>query len=526
MNRRHRRILLNSVLTGLVGLSALAASAGDRPRLVVGIMVDQLRTDYVEYLRGLFGTDGFRLLADSGVYFRDIRYASTPSDALEATVAAATGSAPYRNGVTGAERFDPVRLKAVKTLADPKGGDETYTPEPIRVSTLSDEIMIDGAGLGLVYSLATDAQTAVALAGHSGTGAFWVSPATGRWTATTYYGAPPQPVSLRNMQAPLSARIDTMQWKPLLELDRYPGLPEQKRYYPFRHTFPRRDRDVYARWNSTPLANAEVTTLAIDFLRSLKVGSRGKTIDVLNLGYTLAPYKHVSDGDYRLELQDAYLRLDRQLARLFAAIRQYVGMDNTLVYLISSGRYDDATADDAKYRLPGGTFSAKRAVSLLNSYLTALHGQADYVKGYHGGHIYLNSKAIESRGVKLSDAAREARDFLRKMSGVSNAYTLADIQDGNDAETAALRAGIDPKTGGDVVILFAPGWSVADDTVFPVQTKQIRTGTPLAPAFILAPGTQARTISTPVAAEAVAPTVSQILRIRSPNGSTERPVAL
>ncbi len=520
-----RRQLLTGLLTSLVGLTTLAGTHSARPRLVVGIMVDQLRTDYVEYLRGLFGDDGFKLLTDSGTYFRDIRYASSPKDAVAATVGIATGTSPSRNGVAATRRYDPQLMKPVDALAQDGNGD-SYSPEAIRVSTLSDEIMIDGAGLSLVYGIAADPQTAVALAGHSGTGAYWINPHTGQWTTSSYYGAPPQPVSLANMQRSLSLRIDTMQWKPILSLDDYPGLPEQKRYYPFRHLFPRKDRDVYSRWSSTPLANAEVTGLAIDFLRSLKVGSRGKTIDVLNIGYTLAPYKHVKDGDYRLELQDAYIRLDKQLGRLVDAIRQYVGLDNTLIYLVSSGYYNDAIADDPKYRIPGGEFSAKRAVSLLNSYLTAMHGQGDYVSGYYGGHIYLNHKTLEAKGISPEQGATEAGNFLAKMSGIDAAYTLADIRSGTDATARNIQAGIDAKTAGDIVLLFSPGWNITDDTRFPNDTQPTRTGATLSPAFILGGSAPARVIDTPVSAEAIAPTISQILRIRSPNGSSERPLAL
>lgn len=520
-----RRQLLTGLLTGLVGLTTLAGTHSIRPRLVVGIMVDQLRTDYIEYLRGLFGNDGFKLLTDSGTYFRDIRYAATPSDAVVATVGLATGSTPSRNGVASAMRYDPQLLKPVETLSDGQVS-LTYSPEGIRVSTLSDEIMIDGAGLSLVYAIAPDAQTAVALAGHSGNGAYWISPTTGKWTGTSYYGAEPQPVNIANMQHSLPSRIDTMQWKPLLSLDDYPGLPEHKKYYPFRYMFPRKERDVYSRWSTTPLANTEVTSLAIDFLRALKVGSRGKTIDVLNLGYTLAPYKYVKDGDYRLELQDAYLRLDRQLGRLIAAIRKYVGLDNTLIYLVSTGYYDDATKDNPKYKIPGGDFSAKRAISLLNSYLTALHGQDDYVSGYYKGHIYLNHKALDSKGISPEQGAAEASDFLSKMSGIDAAYTLADIRSSSDSRAADLYPGIDLKTAGDVVLLFSPGWNVTDDTRFPSTTQPTRTGAPLSPGFILGASTPVRVIDTPVKAEAIAPTISQILRIRSPNGSSERPVAL
>lgn len=104
----------------------------------------------------------------------------------------------------------------------------------------------------------------------------------------------------------------------------YPGLPAQKRYYPFRHTFPSSGRDVYRQFAASPKANTEVTDLAIDYINTLRMGSRGDAIDMLCVGLTAAPFKYVKDGDYRLELADTYLRLDRDIERLLHAVDKAV----------------------------------------------------------------------------------------------------------------------------------------------------------------------------------------------------------
>lgn len=92
-----------------------------------------------------------------------------------------------------------------------------------------------------------------------------------------------------------------MRWEPAMDIGLYPGIPAQKRYYPFRYTFPTNDKDAYRRWSASPMANREVTDIAIDYLKQLKAGSRGDAIGVLGIAYTAAPFKYVKDGDYRLE---------------------------------------------------------------------------------------------------------------------------------------------------------------------------------------------------------------------------------
>ncbi|MDE6400639.1 MAG: alkaline phosphatase family protein, partial [Muribaculaceae bacterium] len=367
-----------------------------------------------------------------------------------------TGAYPRQTGVAAAMVYNPEKAELLAALNDPSTTGnfttEKYSPAGLRVSTISDEIAIDGAGLAAVYAVAPDAQQAIIMAGHAGNSAFWINDNTGKWATTTYYRDTPKTMSQRNYSNSISSRIDTMQWKPALPLSRYPGLPAQKRMYDFRHTFSMADRNVYRTYAGSPLVNTEITDVAIDYLKDLNIGNRGDAIDMLNLAYTAAPFKNVKDGDFRLELEDSYVRLDGQLSRLFDAIDKYVGLDNTFIYLSSTGYYDDAVVDDPKYRIPTGDFSVKRALSLLNSYLSAKYGNGDYVDTYSRGHVYLDHKQIESRQLNLDEVAREARDFLVRMSGVSDAFTMDDIMSSALPGMEAIRLGTDPKTGGDIVL--------------------------------------------------------------------------
>lgn len=517
--------LVTSVIFGLVTINTVIMADPTRPRLVVGIVVDQLRTDYVEYLSSLFGEKGFRRLMKDGKYIRNIDFRSEGIDAVSATAVAYTGAYPNANGVMGAACWSPEKKTPLRPLNDPSQvgnfTTETFSPSALRLSTVSDEVMIDGAGVSAVYSIAPDPQQAVIMAGHAGTSAVWINENTGKWATTAYYKDVPMPMSTRNYNSPLSVRIDTMAWRPLLPLDRYPGIPAQKKYYPFRYHFPTSDRSVYRMFASSPLVNNEVTDLAVDYISQLNLGNRGDAIDMINLGLTAAPYKYVKDGDFRLELEDTYIRLDGQIGRLLDVIDAKVGLDNTLVFVTSTGYYDDASADDPKYRIPSGEFSVKRALSLLNSYLSAKYGNGDYVDAYFDGHVYLDHKNIENAKLRPEDVAADARGFLCRMSGVSEAFTLTDILSPAD-NLETLRLAVDPKTCGDIILRFAPGWTVVDDSRYPTEKYPVRYSSPLTPAFLMGPSVDACVIDTPVDAAVLAPTVCGVMRIRSPNGASRR----
>lgn len=521
------------MLCGLATMNVAVQAAHDevaRPRLVVGIVVDQLRTDYIEYLQNFFSERGFKRLMKDGAYMRDVDFKVKGLDAASATAMLYTGAYPANTGVASAMVYDPATKKVQPALSDPKTmgnfTNDSYSPENLRLSTLSDELAVDGLGLSSIYSFASDPQLAIIMTGHAGTGACWINDNTGNWATTTYYKNLPAPVSARNYSYSVASRLDTMQWKPSIPIEKFPGLPQQKKIYPFRHMFPRSDREAYRRFSASPMGNAEVTDVAIECLKKMKIGSNGNAVDMLNVGYTVAPYKYITDGDFRAELTDSYLRLDGQLVRLFEAIDKYVGADNAVIWLSSTGYFDDAVVDDKKYRIPSGEFSMKRAESLLNSYLSALHGNADYVVAFRDSHLYLDHRILEEKKLDVSDVVADARGFLAKMSGVSDAFTLYDILSPSTPEEESLRLSVDPKRGGDIFVTFNPGWTVVDDIEYPTTSYPVRETPVLSPAFIMGGGVAPQKISTPVDATALAPTVSSILRIRSPNGASSKPILL
>lgn len=522
--------LITTVICGLVGINTILAADPSRPKIVVGIMVDQLRTDYMESLQNLFGEKGFKKLMKEGAFLRNVDFKVGGLDRASGTAMIYTGSYPRQNGVASSMVYDPGRHDMVAALNDPTSignfTTETYSPTALRFSTVGDEIAIDGAGLGAVYAIAPDPQQAIIMAGHAGNSAFWINDNTGKWATTTYYRDSPRSLTQRNYTNSISSRIDTMKWKPALPLSSYPGLPAQKRISDFNHKFSLADRDVYRMYAGSPLVNDEVTDVAIDYLKDLGIGKRGDVIDMLNVAYTAAPYKYVKDGDFRLELEDSYVRLDGQLSRLFDAIDKYVGLDNAFIYVASTGYYDDAVIDDPQYRIPTGDFSVKRALSLLNSYLSAKYGNGDYVDTYSNNHVYLDRRQIEEHKLELREVAQEARDFLVRMSGVSDAYTMNDIMSSALPGMEALRLSTDPKTGGDIVLEFNPGWRVVNDTKFPNDVKVVRSSMVLTPVLMMGGDLMPQVIDVPVDATSIAPTVTQVLRIRSPNGAASKPLPL
>lgn len=523
---------VSTVLVGMVAINAAVQAASHptgEPKLVVGIVVDQLRTDYIEFLQSYFGERGFKRMMKDGVYMRNVDFKVNDLDAASATAMLFTGAYPSQTGVASAMVFNSESGKMQPTLTDTKTlgnfTNDSFSAEGLLLSTVADQLAAANDGLSAIYSFAADPQQSIIMSGHAGTSACWINNTSGNWATSTYYKPLPNALTSRNYGTPLANRIDTMQWKPSLDLKQYPGLTPQKRLYPFRYTFPRSDREVYLRFSASPLGNREVTDAAIECIKQLKIGSNINATDMLNVAYTVAPYKYASSDDTRVENMDAYLRLDKQIGRLLDAVDKYVGAGNAVIWLSSTGYYDDAVVEDKKYRIPSGDFSMKRAKSLLNSYLSAMYGNADYVAAFRDKHLYLDHKILESKKLDLNKVVSDARTFIIRMSGVADAYTIDDILSPSTPELESIRLGFDPKTGGDIVIEYTPGWNVVNDLEFPEVSKPVGKTQILSPAFVVAPGVSPKVISSTVDAVSLAPTIANFLRIRGPNGARAKPMA-
>ena len=540
MPTKKKRSILSSRIAGLLVASVVTMAlsgqtAPKRPSLVVGIVVDGLSLGQIELLKEYFGTDGIRRLLNEGVTITDVDYGSV-LDPTAATALIYTGASPSVSGIDAETIFDRDTRRTSLTLSDPSTignfTTETLSPRVMRVSTIGDELRIATGGLGHVYTISPAASQAIVMTGHNGNSGFWINDVNGKWATTTFYKDVPTAIQSRNHRESLDMRLDTMAWSNSMAVGKYPDMPSYKKLFNFRHSFQRNDPQRISKFKHTPLANGEVTDIAGEYLRSMNMG-RGENIDMLNLSMTVSPYLYSNDPDVRMEQMDSYLRLDRQLAGLFKAIdTSGPGMNNTLVFITGTPAPAKRRKDDEKWDIAAGEFSPRRAIALLNMYLIARHGNGEWVIGFHNNQFFLNQNLITERDKNLQEMRRDAADFLSRMSGIAEAYTLDDVVAGKAVETTVVpRRNINTETAGDIFAAIMPGWDITDDGSANPQNGDYpvtqRLTAAVSPAFLLAPTLlQPQIITTPVDARVIAPTVSSILRIRSPNAAMLPPLRL
>ncbi|MEG0039086.1 MULTISPECIES: alkaline phosphatase family protein [Bacteroides] len=517
--------LLTSLITVLTFTGLQAQPLPATPKLVIGLTIDQLRTDYLEAFSSLYADKGFKRLWRDGRVFRNAEYTFNTIDRASAMAAIYTGTTPSMNGIVGNQWLDIKTLRPVECVDDPNfmGNytEENSSPSQLLTSTIADELRIATRSQGLVYAIAPFREAAIIAAGHAGNGAYWLNPNTGKWCSTTYYTEFPWWVSQYNDRQAIDFRIKDLTWTPVHPVERYSFLPEW-RSDAFKYNMDDNRRNKYRRFITSPFVNDEVNALTKELLEKTAIGKDGVT-DMLSLTYYAGNYDHKTSQECAMELMDTYVRLDQSIATLLDLVDKKVGLQNVLFFITSTGYVDGDGADQGLYRIPGGEFHMKRCAALLNMFLTATYGEGQYVEAYHDLQIYLNHKLIEQKQLNLKEIQDKSADFLIQFSGVNEVYSANRLLLGAwTPEIHLIRNGFHRKRSGDLLIDVLPGWTIINEST---STNQIvRNAHIPAPLIFLGSSVKPAVIETPVTIDRLAPTLTHVMRIRAPNACTSTPL--
>lgn len=524
--KQYRLLSTIVVLFAIAGTSA--QSTTQVPSLVVNIIIDQLRSDYMDAFTPLYGQGGFQRLKEQGRFYSQAEYPFNSPDRASAIACLMTGTSPYANGIVGNRWLDRQTLLPVFCVDD-----ETYpgimtsdksSPKHLAVSTISDELKISSEGKSLVYSIAPTREAAILGAGHAGNGAFWIDDWTGKWATTCYYDNYPSWATHYENHSSLGSRIDDILWEPLNEdvvNFHYFISNNQKKSKPFSHKF--KSNRKFREFKATACVNDEVNLFAKETIKGAGLGQDAIT-DMLTLTYYAGAYDHLSAKQYGMEMQDTYARLDRQLEDLFNFIDEKIGISKTLFVVTSTGHFEsEEVMDLSKYRIPTGVFSITKAQALLNMYLIAVYGPGNYVETAIDNQIYLNLKLIENRNLNLAEVLDRCSAFLIQLSGVKDIYSSQRLTLGAwTPGISKLHNAYNPKCSGDILIQVSPGWLLNnEDTHDQMLCRESYLNFPL---FFLGVDVEAEKVRIPVSIDHVAPTIAQTLRIRAPNACPQAPL--
>jgi len=424
--------------------AAFASAYNAHPKLIVVIVIDQFRGDYLERYRDQFGDGGFRVFLDRGAYFTDCNYdyANTRTAPGHATLF--TGSYTSGHGIVANEWWDPQKKKRVTSVEDDTtklvGVGKTgvgASPHNLLSDTLGDEMKLATGGKARVFAISLKDRAAVLPAGFSGDAAYWIDPKSGDWITSTYY-RPDLPGWVRNFNGSHRAeKFWNREWR---DKDGDGDM--------LGSTAPRNGKDgapasFYEVVGSTPFANDYQLEFAKELVLYEKLGA-GPATDLLVISLSANDILGHQVGPDSPQMRSMALELDRSLAEFFGFLGHQIGMAN--VWLALSADHGVAPLPEfAKtLRLPAANLDAKALREQINSLLAKQYAKkADYVVDLDYPLAWLNEEAFagavarHSAGHKESDAEADAGEAM-KQAGLAGYFTKSQLARG---ETPATEIG-------------------------------------------------------------------------------------
>jgi len=531
-----RNIVIAIAFT-LISSVALA----DRPALILQITVDQLRADMVWRNADRFGAGGYRYLLDEGTVYTDARFrhATTVTAVGHATLA--TGSSPRQHGIVANDWWDRGNRRVLNNVEDPsapyvagsQGEGPGRSPRNLIGSTFSDELVLASDGKSRAFGVSTKDRGAILLAGHRGE-AYWYSIVTGDYVTTTWY-ARELPGWVRDWNARRPADSYSGQtWNLLGDAGDYFFADRDDRSYEvprggMGNRFPHRmseadDPDFFKDLRYTPWADEMTLSFTLALLEAEEVGQRGHT-DFLSISFSATDYIGHAFGPNSLEAEDNVLRLDRLLARLFSAVDEAVGLDNTLIVLSADHGVQVAPEYAAEHGLPSGRIGTNSMRDVLNTALAKrFDTQEALIAAFKKPSLYLDYAALERAGIARLAAESALAEEVLRLEGVSLALTRSQLLlDRGAPDTPflqAVRNSFHPDRSGDVYVVTDPFWYFGSSPRGNAATHgTVHNSDRHVPLLFTGPGINKMTVHRRVAPRDVAPTLSAIMGVAPPSGS-------
>lgn len=488
------------------------------PRMVVNVTIDGLRSDLLDAFMPLYGDKGFKRLMGEGRVYNHVQYPNDNVNRASSVATLATGAVPYDHGIISRQWFNRATLRPLYCVADESAGGlgttERLSPRNLNVSTIGDELKVATDGKAMVYAFAPSSDAAILSAGHAADGAFWIDSQTGQWVGTSYYAQTlPSWVEMLNRDG-LASQLASTTWTPCTELSgNYCYFLSGGVKQPFAHKF--KGPHAYSAFATSALVNEYVSSLAIQCLKYTTIGL-DEVPDYVAMTLYAGGFDNKPLTECAMEVQDAYVRLDKVIADFISETDEKLGKGNTLFVITSTGTADEENADLAKYRIPSGEFNINRTANLVNMMLMAIYGQGNYVEATYENQIYLNHKTISDKQLNMTEVLDRCQELLLQSEGVKDAYSSQRLLMG--AWTPGInkiRNSYNPRLSGDILVQVAPGWRLINESSN--HNRLVRESYLDFPLFFWGAGVKSGTIDTPVTTDCVAATLATIMRIRAPN---------
>lgn len=515
-----------------------------KPKLVVGIVVDQMRYDYITRFYNHYGEGGFKRMITEGFNCKNNHFNYAPTSTGPGHASVHTGTTPATHGIIGNNWYDKENDETVYCA-----GDDSYTsvgttsdagqmsPHRMRVTTVSDELRLHTQMRGKTIAIALKDRGAVIPGGHTANAAYWFyGDDEGKWISSTYYMSE-LPTWVADFNTSGAAQSYKRAWTTIKDISTYTESgPDNNAYEGLLEgesapTFPHNSTNLLDKDKNfeiikgTPFGNSITADFAIEALDKEELGMDEDT-DFLAISFSSTDYVGHKYGVNSKEIQDTYLRLDADLERLLTALDKKVGEGEYTVFLSADHGAVEVPTYLKDMKIPAGYVDYSTIKTKFSDFLKYKYGTEDIVKNFSNLQIFLDHNIIKNLDLDVKQVQEDiAKEYLG-YEFIDRVYTGDQMWQNEYTRGIPyiLQNGYNQKRSGDVLLVLKPGFISYGKTGSTHGSPQIYdTHVPL---LFFGKGIKKGSTVERTEIPDIAPTISALLGISFPSGSTGKPISV
>ena len=447
-----------------------------KPKLVIGLVVDQMRWDFLYRFSAKYSSNGFKRLLNQGFSFENTFINYTPTYTAPGHACIYTGSVPAIHGIVGNNWFDKRTGKNIYCTDDstvlPVGSSSRagkMSPDNLWASTITDELKLSNNFKSKVIGIALKDRGAILPAGHSANAAYWYDDVIGKFITSSYYmKAMPEWVNSFNNKD-LPSVYMTKDWNTLFNLDKYTLSTEDDKAYevPIQGetttVFPHRMSEIkagkYSAFKYTPYANTYTFDFAKAAIENEKLGS-GTVTDFLAVSISSTDYIGHNFGPNSVEIEDTYYRLDKDIADFLTYLDNKLGKGNYLFFLTADHGVAHIPAFLNEHKIPAGTFDDYALLSEINKSISEEFGINNIIQNVQNYQLYINTTEIEKKGKDAAAIKHSIIKLLKTKPYIINAFETDKLVQTTlpQPQKEMMANGYNPARSGDIMFTVKPAY--------------------------------------------------------------------
>lgn len=507
-----------------------------RPKLVVGLVVDQMRWDYLYRYYNRYTNGGFKRLINEGFSVENTFIPYTPTYTACGHTCIYTGSVPAVHGIIGNDWYDPETKKnvyctedsSVSTVGSTPSSEGNMSPKNMLTTTITDELRLATNFKGKVIGISLKDRGSILPAGHAANAAYWYQGSTGNWITSTYYMKEVPTWIADYNKLKLANKFYAKNWETLYPINTYVNsTADEKAYEGKQSTFPHLltqnvDKNFDA-IRSTPYGNTITLDLAKLAILSEDLGQDNIT-DFLAVSCSSTDYVGHAYGPNSVEAEDTYLRLDKDFEEFFNYLDKKVGKGNYTVFLTADHGAAHVPGFMQENKLPSGVVSDRDIANKLNAYLNDKFKVNNVVLKSQNNQIIFDHDKTDKADISFDVIKSASVEFLKRLDGFQNAVDIAKISQSTlqEIQKKMITNGYNARRSGDIYYVLQPNWFNGGSTgTTHGNWNPYDSHIPL---VFMGWGIKPGATNQMHYMTDIAPTLAALLHIQTPNGTVGEPI--